>query len=175
MVAWAPNMGVVLAARVLCGIAVGGFWGMSSALALRLAPPSHVPKAFAIIFGGGSVASIVAAPLGAWAGGLLGWRGVFVGAAVLSTIALLTQAFALPAMPVTSRTQLSGLWRVLRHPGVALGMMGVLLVFGGRQATATYLRPYLEGGVGLGYGASRSPCSPSGWACSSATPSWRPG
>ncbi len=144
VVAIAPNMVVVMIARLILGVAVGGFWGMSSALALRLAPPGDVPKAFSIIFGGGSVAAIVAAPLGAFFGGMVGWRGVFYGAAALSLVALLTQLRTLPSMPVHTSTRLSGLWHVLKEPKVALGMVGVLLVFGGRQTNATYLRPFLE-------------------------------
>lgn len=151
VVAVAPSMTVVLVARIAVGIAVGGFWGMSSALALRLAPPGEVPKAFSIIFGGGSVAAIVAAPLGAFLGGVIGWRGVFWGAAGLALAAFATQLSTLPSMPVHARTKLSGLLHVLREPGVALGMVGVLLVFGGRQTNVTYLRPFLEQVTGLQY------------------------
>lgn len=151
VVALAPNMTAVLGARLVLGVAVGGFWGMSSALALRLVSKAEVPKAFSIIFGGGSVAAIVAAPLGAYLGGLVGWRGVFFGVAALSLVAFLTQLRTLPSMPVTIRTRLSGLWHVLQVPKVALGMLGVLLVFGGRQTFATYLRPFLEDITKLGY------------------------
>lgn len=144
VVALAPNIGVVLGVRVLLGVAVGGFWGMSSALALRLAPRADVPKALAIIFGGGSVAAIVATPLGAYFGGVRGWRGVFYGVAALALVAFVTQWRTLPAMPVATRTSIAGLGHVLRVPMVALGMVGVLLVFGGRQTLVTYLRPFLE-------------------------------
>lgn len=124
---------------------------MSSALALRLVPRAEVPKALGIIFGGGSVAAIVAAPLGAYFGGLVGWRGVFYGAAALSLVAFLTQLKTLPPMVVTVRTSLVGLWHVLQVPRVALGMLGVLLVFGGRQTLVTYLRPFLEQVTRLSY------------------------
>lgn len=151
VVALSPNMTTVLIARIILGVAVGGFWGMSSALALRLVPRAEVPKALGIIFGGGSVAAIVAAPLGAYFGGLVGWRGVFYGAAALSLVAFLTQLKTLPPMVVTVRTSLVGLWHVLQVPRVALGMLGVLLVFGGRQTLVTYLRPFLEQVTRLSY------------------------
>ena len=45
LVAFAPNLAVVLAARVVLGIALGGFWTMAAATTMRLVPESHVPPA----------------------------------------------------------------------------------------------------------------------------------
>ncbi|BAK33735.1 major facilitator superfamily transporter [Microlunatus phosphovorus NM-1] len=143
-VALAPSFAPLMVARLALGIAVGGFWGLSASLALRLVPKPDVPKALSIIFGGGAVAGVAAAPLGAFLGGQIGWRGVFLGAAVLAMVALVTQVLTLPSMPATRTTPLSGLWHTLRLPQIALGMLAVMLMFGGRQTFATYLRPFLE-------------------------------
>ena len=143
-VALAPDFVPLMAARLVLGVAVGGFWGLSASLALRLVPPADVAKAFSIIFGGGAIAGVAAAPLGAFLGGQIGWRGVFVAATVLAAAALAAQLLTLPPMPATQSTPLSGLWYTLRLPQIALGMVGVMLMFGGRQTFATYLRPYLE-------------------------------
>jgi predicted MFS family arabinose efflux permease len=143
-VALAPSVLPLLLARLVLGIAVGGFWGLSASLALRLVPKPDLAKALSIIFGGGAVATIAAAPLGAFLGAHIGWRGVFVAAAVLALAAYLGQARTLPAMPATATTGLSGLWHTLRLRQIAAGMLGVMLLFGGRQMFATYLRPFLE-------------------------------
>lgn len=143
-VALAPSFAPLMVARLALGVAVGGFWGLSASLALRLVPKPDVPKALSIIFGGGAVAGVAAAPLGAFLGGQIGWRGVFLGAAVLAMVALVTQVLTLPSMPATRTTALSGLWHTLRLPQIALGMLAVMLMFGGRQTFATYLRPFLE-------------------------------
>ena len=143
-VALAPSFAPLMVARLTLGVAVGGFWGLSASLALRLVPKPDIPKALSIIFGGGAVAGIAAAPLGAFLGGRIGWRGVFVAAAVLAAVALATQLLTLPSMPATRSTALSGLWHTLRLPQIGLGMIAVMLMFGGRQTFATYLRPFLE-------------------------------
>lgn len=131
------------------GLAVGGFWALSASLALRLVPKHDVPHALSIIFGGGAVAGIAAAPLGSLLGNYIGWRGVFFAAAGLAAIAFTTQFLTLPSMPANGGTRLSHLVHVLRMPHIALGMLGVVLTFGGTQAFATYLRPFLETVTGV--------------------------
>lgn len=143
-VALAPNYGVLISARLILGIAVGGFWALSASLALRLVPRHDVPRALSIIFGGGAVAGIAAAPLGSLLGSAIGWRGVFFAAAVVAALAFVTQALTLPSLPANGGTRLSHLVHVLRMPHIALGMLGVVITFGGTQSFATYLRPFLE-------------------------------
>ncbi|MCW1936388.1 MFS transporter [Pseudomonas sp. MDMC_285] len=61
--AYASNITVLLIARGLLGFALGSFWAMMAALALRLVPPDKVPRAISIIMMGISLATIFAAPL----------------------------------------------------------------------------------------------------------------
>src|SRR5580692_1792568 len=84
IVAFALNLPMLLVGRVLLGAALGGFWTMSAALAMRLVPEASVPRALSIIFSGVSAATIFAAPLGIYLGHLFGWRAVFLMAAGLS-------------------------------------------------------------------------------------------
>lgn len=52
-------------------------------------------------------------------------------------------------MPARGRTRLATMLH-LQHPQVRLGMLGVLLSFGGHFAFFTYLRPFLEGVTHVG-------------------------
>ncbi|HCK18421.1 MAG TPA: MFS transporter, partial [Thalassospira sp.] len=52
MIAQAPNYAILLAGRVLLGVALGGFWTMSAAIIMRLVPEKNVPRALAILFSG---------------------------------------------------------------------------------------------------------------------------
>ncbi|MBW6435055.1 MFS transporter [Actinoplanes hulinensis] len=45
MSAFATDFAVVLVARFLIGISVGGFWSVAGGIALRLVPAHHVPRA----------------------------------------------------------------------------------------------------------------------------------
>jgi predicted MFS family arabinose efflux permease len=56
---------------------------MVAATAMRLVPMSALPRAMSLIFTGVSVATVSAAPIGAYLGDLWGWRIVFVLSAVL--------------------------------------------------------------------------------------------
>lgn len=150
MVAFAPGLPMLLAGRVLLGLAIGGFWALSTAMAMRLVPPADIPKALAIVFGAVALASVVAPPLGSFFGALIGWRNIFIGAAALGFGALLWQAAVLPAMPSSGQTRLSTLFHVLTRREVWPGMACVLLNFAAQFSFFTYLRPFLETVTHLG-------------------------
>ena len=148
LVAFAPSYPVLLIGRFLLGMGVGGFWAMAAAIAMRLVPATLVPKAFSIIFGAGSIASALAAPLGSYLGDSFGWRGTFVIAAVFGVIAFVWQFISLPSLPPNAQNRLRTLVDVLRRPKIGLGIFSVLLVFAGHFAFFTYLRPFLESELG---------------------------
>ncbi|QIT28838.1 MFS transporter [Raoultella terrigena] len=144
MVAFAPSLEFLLLGRLLLGIAIGGFWSMSTATAMRLVPAAFVPKALAIIFSAVSVATVVAAPLGSYLGGMIGWRNVFIICALPSLVALFWQLWVLPSMRPESAGSFATLFKVLRRPGMLGGMLATILIFSGHFAFFTYLRPFLE-------------------------------
>jgi predicted MFS family arabinose efflux permease len=144
LVASASHYAMLLAGRVLLGVSLGGFWSMAAAVTMRLVPEAAVPRALSIIFGGVSVAMAVSAPIGTYLGGVIGWRGVFLVTAVLGVAALVWQFIILPSMAPSGQSRLSTLFGLLGRPQIALGMIGMILVFGGHFAFFTYLRPFLE-------------------------------
>ena len=144
LVAFAPTLHVLLMGRLLLGVAIGGFWAMSTATTMRLVPADKVPKALAVIFSSVSIATVVAAPLGSYLGSLIGWRNVFILCILPSMLALLWQIWVLPSMKPESSGSLGTLFRVLRRPGMIGGMLATILIFSGHFAFFTYLRPFLE-------------------------------
>jgi predicted MFS family arabinose efflux permease len=54
--AFAPNYWSFMAGRAFIGVAIGGFWSLSAATAMRLVPSNQVPKALAILNGGSALA-----------------------------------------------------------------------------------------------------------------------
>lgn len=144
LVAFAPSLQVLLLGRLLLGVAIGGFWAMSTATAMRLVPASDVPKALSIIFAGVSIATVVAAPLGSYLGSLIGWRNVFILCVVPGVLALLWQLWVLPSMRPENGGSLRTLLHVLRRPGMIGGLLATIFIFSGHFAFFTYLRPFLE-------------------------------
>ncbi len=144
MVAFAPSYLVFMTGRALLGVAIGGFWSMSAAIAIRLVPAESVGKALAIISGGTALATALAAPLGSFLGSLIGWRGAFVCVVPVAVAALVWQALALPTLPVAERQSARAMLGLLRSRAVLLGLFAVALLFAGQFALFTYLRPFLE-------------------------------
>ncbi|MFC5549630.1 MFS transporter [Massilia aerilata] len=148
--AFAPDYTVFMIGRAFIGVAIGGFWSMSAATAMRLVPEHQVPRALAIVNGGNALATVVAAPLGSFLGGIVGWRGAFFAVVPVAAIAFAWKLFSLPKMHVAGGAGAGDAFRLLRRPVVALGMAGVALFFMGQFALFTYLRPFLESVTGLG-------------------------
>ncbi len=144
MVAFAPGFPLLIAARLILGIAVGGLWSMVPALALRLVPPSHVSKALAIIFAGVSVATVAMLPLATALETKVGWRPIFLGFAVFGVLAALGQTLTLPRLPVALPPRGLPVLRVIKRPGIALAIGTMLLCFSGHFALYTYVRPMLQ-------------------------------
>jgi len=153
LVAFAPGLTFLLLGRVLLGIALGGFWTMSAAVAMRLVPEPLVPRALSMIFTGVSAATILAAPVGSYLGEIIGWRNVFLITLVLGVVTLVVQFATLPSMAPSGLTRLRTLADVLMRPGIGLGMLAAMLVFTGHFAFFTYIRPFLETVTGAGIGA----------------------
>jgi len=142
--AFAPNYTVFLAGRAFIGVAIGGFWSMSAATAMRLVPDHLVPRALAIVNGGNALATVVAAPAGSFLGALVGWRGAFFAVVPVAAVAFAWKCVSLPALPAAPNARSGSVFALLKRPVVAYGMAGVSLFFMGQFALFTYLRPFLE-------------------------------
>ena len=149
LVALASNLTLILLARVLLGMAIGGFWTLSTAITMRLVPSDQVPRALSIVFSGISLATIIVAPLGSYLGGLIGWRNIFMLTAGLGVLALIWQSFTLPAMPPENKARSGGVLDLLRSELMRWGMLAVIMMFTGHFAFFTYLRPFLESSAQL--------------------------
>lgn len=141
LVSFADSFTLLLLGRACLGLALGGFWAMSASLTMRLVPMRVVPKALSIIFGAVSIALVIAAPLGSFLGGLIGWRNVFNGAAVMGVLCTLWVLKALPLLPGESASQQQNMFGLLKRPGVMAGMCAIFMAFAGQFAFFTYIRP----------------------------------
>ena len=142
--AFAPNYAVFMIGRACIGVAIGGFWSMSAATAMRLVPDHLVPRALAIVNGGNALATVVAAPAGSFLGALVGWRGAFFAIVPVAALAFAWKFVSLPALPAAPDRKSGSVFALLKRPAVAYGMAGVSLFFMGQFALFTYLRPFLE-------------------------------
>ncbi|EOC0863303.1 MFS transporter [Cronobacter muytjensii] len=145
IIAIAPGYLTYMAGRALTGVVTGGFWSLSAATAIRLVPRHQVARALAVFNGGNALATVIAAPLGSWLGGVIGWRGAFFCLVPVAIIAFIWQWISLPSMPSSpQKTRQSGLLPLLRQPLLLTGMAACGIFFMGQFALFTYVRPFLE-------------------------------
>ncbi|MDU0340888.1 MFS transporter [Bosea rubneri] len=156
LTALANGYAMLLAARFLLGLSLGGFWSMAPALSLRLVPVKSVPRALAIISAGVSAAFIGGGPLGAYLDSLIGWRMVFALSAGLAGVALLVLMATMPPLPSQTAPKLGTLAVLLSRPSVRLMLISVLIIISGQFTGFTYIRPFLEQVPQLGVAAITS-------------------
>lgn len=146
IVALAQNYMVYMIGRALLGVVIGGFWSMSVAMAMRLVPPSDVPRAMAIFNSGNALAMVIAAPLGSYLGSIIGWRGAFFCLVPVAIVTFIWQWISLPSMQIATHQtdKHPTILGLLRNPVVMIGMLAVSLFFMGQFSLYTYVRPFLE-------------------------------
>lgn len=142
--ALAPDVSLLLAARVVTALVTSTFFAHAIVVAVRSAPPERAGTAVARLAFGMNLAMIVGAPIGTLIGDRWGWRATFaaIGVACLIGLLLVFAVIEDPA-PEENRTSAVAELRVLRRPPVllalavtAVGNAGVLMVF-------SYLAPLL--------------------------------
>lgn len=164
----AGHFAVVLGARVLLGVAIGGFWALAGGLAPRIVPAADTGRATAVIFGGVSAASVLGVPAATTAAEWTGWRGAFAGVGVMAVVATGALVTLLPRLPGARHApgphgRSGTLLRLPRdNARVRAGLLLTLLLVTGHFLAYSFVRPVLaehvhlsEGLVGtllLGYG-----------------------
>ncbi len=144
IVAIAPNLVIVLLARFLLGAAISAFWAMSITVAARLAGPEHLGRGVMFTSAGVSLATVAGVPLGVLLSEVVNWQSVFAIAGVLMVLLAVALRFVLPKVPAEQASSIRLLVDTLRRPGIALGMVGHVLVVLGHFLAYTYVRLALE-------------------------------
>ncbi|MFE3059261.1 MFS transporter [Nocardia sp. NPDC059239] len=141
----ATGFAVVLIARFLVGIAVGGFWSIAGGIALRLVPEHQVARATAVIFGGVETASVLGVPTGTFLGDLSGWRTAFAAVGVLGLTSVVCMVFLMPSLPAEQSVHLRDLPAVFKaNAALRLALILTFLVITGHFLAYTFVRPILH-------------------------------
>jgi predicted MFS family arabinose efflux permease len=141
LVALAPNYPILLLARVLLGITIGGFWSLAISMTARLVPPSKLGLGLTIVNVGVSLATVAAVPLGTLLGELWGWRAVFLLAGAVGVVAIVIQFVALPSVRSVRSDGFRPLFQTLRSRLILLCLTAMALMGAGHFAGFTYIRP----------------------------------
>lgn len=91
------SYGLLMAARMVTAVAQASFWVLMGPVAVGLFPPERRGRVMGLLSVGGSLATVLGVPAGAWLGGHGGWRVPFVVLGVLALVSLVVIAALLPA------------------------------------------------------------------------------
>ncbi|MFI8927628.1 MFS transporter [Streptomyces sp. NPDC053474] len=150
--ALAPSFEVLLVARIVVGLCIGGVWAVAASLAVRLVRAESVGRATAVIFSGIAVASVLGVPAGTFLGELASWRWAFGAVSALGLGVAVLLAVVLPALPPSEPVRLGVFPGLLHLPRLRVGLIAVALLVVGHFAAYTYVRPVLERVPGVGAG-----------------------
>ncbi|AKN72520.1 transporter [Streptomyces sp. PBH53] len=144
LTAHAPVFEVLLAARLLVGVCIGGVWAVAAGLGGRLLPGPAAGRATAVIFSGIAVASVLGVPAGTLLGSFAGRAWAFTAMAGCALAVAGALAVLLPPLPAERPVRLGTFPGLLRRPPVRRALTTVALLVTGHFAAYTYVRPVLQ-------------------------------
>jgi predicted MFS family arabinose efflux permease len=145
----AQSLIVLIIARVILGLAVGGFWAVALAAVERLVPPARAHTATAIVLGGISVGSVVSVPAGSLIASHADWHTAFAASSVLAVVVLVVQMLLVPQIPATHAVRLSDFGGLFRSPRIVAILAIVVAVVSGHYVAYTFISPYLQQITGI--------------------------
>ncbi|MCM1014144.1 MULTISPECIES: MFS transporter [unclassified Brevibacterium] len=153
VVALAEDLTVLTGARFVTALATGAFWAVSAVVASNVVGSSLKSSAVGVVAAGGSLATVLGVPIGAYLAQHVGWRGTFWALGIAAAVAVVFVARLVPAdeaQPEES-SMLSGL-ADLRTPRLWLVLAACLTTTGGVLAAYSFIAPILtiQAGVSAG-------------------------
>ncbi|RUQ98964.1 MFS transporter [Labedella endophytica] len=154
LTALAPDYTLVVASRILGGLAHGLFWSTVPAYAARLVPKDLIARAVSVTIAGGTLAFVLGVPLGTALGQAIGWRWGFVAVAIAFAIGVVAVGLLLPGVGPAERRaphRAADGRRSLDPTAlpVALVCLTVAVVMIGHYAIYTYIAPFMTQEIGI--------------------------
>jgi predicted MFS family arabinose efflux permease len=147
--ATAPDFGVMLVARGVLGLCIGGFWVFGAGAAISLVRSEVRGSAIAVVSGGIFLATVAALPIASLIGNLTTWRVAFVIAGGISAAAVIVQLVALPCLGTGKKILPRTLLTIVQLPVPRVGLLAASAIFFADFAAYTYLNPLLQQRAGL--------------------------
>lgn len=142
--ALAPNFAVLFGARVLLGVALGGFWTVAVPAAARLVPADKAHVSTTAVMSGISIAAVLAVPAGTYIGAHFDWRVAFIVATVIPALVLVMQWLFLPKIVMDEHVTAADLVAVVKAPRNAASLATLAFAVAGQYAGYTFIAPYLS-------------------------------
>ena len=147
--ALAPGFWSFVALRFIAGLPHGAYFGVAALVAASAVPFHQRARAVARVMTGLTVAILLGAPLGTWAGNQFGWPVAFAGVGAIALLTALMVRIFVPMHPVDPHASpLRELSSLLKHR--VLFTLGIASIgFGGMFAVFSYVMPTLTEQAGM--------------------------
>lgn len=143
VVALGSDFVILMAARFVTALATGAFWAVSAVVATRAAGPSLGSRAMGIVGAGGSLATVLGVPVGAFLAQHVGWRGTFWALAIAAVVAVVFVARLVPRDAPSHEPSLGSELAGLRSLRLWLVLAACITTCGGVLATYSFIAPIL--------------------------------
>ncbi|MDQ0243081.1 DHA1 family inner membrane transport protein [Bacillus fengqiuensis] len=140
---------LLMAARIIAGIAQGAITGVGAVVASQLVPPHKQGSAMAMIMAGSALANVVGVPIGTVLGQSMGWHFPFAIITVLSLISFIGIFLLVPNIQYEQSPRLLTEFAVLGRPRVILNLLMTIFSFGSVFMVFTYIVPLLQDVTGF--------------------------
>ena len=142
--ALAPSYSLLMAARIVCALCHGAFFGLGTVVAAALVPQEMRTQAIAMMFGGLALANVLGVPFGTALGNAFGWRQTFWAVVAIGFVASFALYAWLPRDVPTPPMRLIQEARSLGSTQVVLAMVISVLASASLFGVLTYITPILE-------------------------------
>jgi predicted MFS family arabinose efflux permease len=150
LMALAPNLLLLVAARVVVALGAGLFTATALATAVAMSSPERRGRTIALVTSGQSLAVLAGVPLGAFVVSVYSWRLIFAVLAVLAFIAVIGLAWNLPrdihGDKVTMRERLS----VVKLPGIPRALLATVFFMLAHFTLLVFVAPLVKYAGGIG-------------------------
>lgn len=139
----ATSFTLSLIIRFIAGCCGGLIWAMFAGYATRLAPEGQRGRAIALAGSGVTLALVLGAPLSAFLGQFIGWRGAFAALGGFSALLLLWAIIVLPDAPGSQGEVSFSILRTVRLPGVLANLAIIFSFVSAHSLLYVYIEPLL--------------------------------
>lgn len=143
MTYFSPTFVIVMIARIITAMSTALVIVLSLTITTKIVEPRHRAKALGLIFVGVSSALVIGVPMGIFITEAFGWRAVFLGIALLSSISMILIYMLLEKMPVVEVVPLKTQIKSLANLKIASAHLTTLFMLAGHYMLYAYFTPFL--------------------------------
>lgn len=139
----------MLLARFVAGLPHGGYFGVASIIAARMAGPAYAVMGVAIVMFGATCANLLGVPFATFIAWLASWRVAYGLVALIGLVTIFFIIKHVPSLPGMKDRGVAAEFRFLLKPAPWLIFIAIILGNGGMFCWYSYVSPYMTRVAGI--------------------------